>query len=98
MSYGRRCGALPVSLIRMNSSLMGQYVKFVADQRLTDLGYEPLFGSKHLFDSMNMISLEGKTNFFEKDHAAGRRDAARPLIVLTIPSSAEVNPPCRWLL
>jgi len=60
------CDALPVSLIGMNSSLMGQYVEFVADRMLTDLGYEPLYGSKNPFDWMDMISLEGKTNFFEK--------------------------------
>lgn len=60
------CDALPVSLIGMNSNLMGQYVEFVADRMLTDLGYEPLYGSKNPFDWMDMISLEGKTNFFEK--------------------------------
>ncbi|KAL7543180.1 hypothetical protein ACHAXR_012466 [Thalassiosira sp. AJA248-18] len=60
------CDALPVSLIGMNSGLMGQYVEFVADKMLTDLGYEPLYNSKNPFDWMDMISLEGKTNFFEK--------------------------------
>jgi len=60
------CDALPVSLIGMNSHLMGQYVEFVADRMLMDLGYEPLYGSKNPFDWMDMISLEGKTNFFEK--------------------------------
>ncbi|KAL7550523.1 hypothetical protein ACHAWF_013742 [Thalassiosira exigua] len=60
------CDALPVSLIGMNSSLMGQYVEFVADKMLTDLGYDPLYRSKNPFDWMDMISLEGKTNFFEK--------------------------------
>lgn len=60
------CDALPVSLIGMNSSLMGQYVEFVADRMLTDLGYEPLYQSKNPFDWMDLISLEGKTNFFEK--------------------------------
>ena len=99
------CDALPVSLIGMNSGLMGQYIEFVADRLLSDLGYQPLYGSKNPFgckfsflcDSnnfcmyvlssllqfhsfliptflfpfnlrtgMDMISLEGKTNFFEK--------------------------------
>lgn len=60
------CDALPVSLIGMNSGLMGQYIEFVADRMLTDLGYEPLYRSKNPFDWMDMISLEGKTNFFEK--------------------------------
>jgi ribonucleotide reductase beta subunit family protein with ferritin-like domain len=60
------CDALPVSLIGMNAALMSQYIEFVADRLLRDLGYRPLFGSKNPFDWMDMISLEGKTNFFEK--------------------------------
>mmetsp|Transcript_3828 Transcript_3828/g.8363 ORF Transcript_3828/g.8363 Transcript_3828/m.8363 type:complete len:509 (+) Transcript_3828:131-1657(+) len=60
------CDALPVSLIGMNSGLMGQYIEFVADRLLTDLGYRPFYGSKNPFGWMDMISLEGKTNFFEK--------------------------------
>lgn len=60
------CDALPVSLVGMNASLMSQYIEFVADRLLRDLGYNPLFGSKNPFDWMDMISLEGKTNFFEK--------------------------------
>lgn len=50
------CDALPVSLIGMNSSLMSQYVEFVADRLLTDLGYRPLFGSKNPFDCKYMLS------------------------------------------
>lgn len=60
------CDALPVSLIGMNAALMGQYIEFVADRLIKDLGYSPLYGSKNPFDWMDMISLEGKTNFFEK--------------------------------
>jgi len=60
------CDALPVSLIGMNKSLMAQYIEFVADRLLRDLGYRSLYGSKNPFDWMDMISLEGKTNFFEK--------------------------------
>ena len=60
------CDALPVSLIGMNASLMSQYIEFVADRLLQDLGYRKLYGSKNPFDWMDMISLEGKTNFFEK--------------------------------
>lgn len=60
------CDALPVSLIGMNASLMSQYIEFVADRLLQDLGYGPLYESKNPFDWMDMISLEGKTNFFEK--------------------------------
>ena len=60
------CDALPVSLIGMNASLMAQYIEFVADRLLQDLGYRPLFGTLNPFGWMDMISLEGKTNFFEK--------------------------------
>ncbi|CAB9502949.1 Ribonucleoside-diphosphate reductase small chain [Seminavis robusta] len=60
------CDALPVDLIGMNANLMSQYIEFVADRLLMDLGYRPLYGSKNPFDWMDMISLEGKTNFFEK--------------------------------
>lgn len=60
------CDALPVSLIGMNAGLMSQYIEFVADRLLRDLGYRPLYGTKNPFDWMDMISLEGKTNFFEK--------------------------------
>lgn len=60
------CDALPVSLIGMNSQLMCQYIEFVADRMLKDLGYEPYYKTKNPFDWMDMISLEGKTNFFEK--------------------------------
>jgi ribonucleotide reductase beta subunit family protein with ferritin-like domain len=66
VEQGFVCDALPVSLIGMNASLMTQYIEFVADRLLLDLGYRPLFHSKNPFDWMDMISLEGKTNFFEK--------------------------------
>ena len=58
--------SLPVSLIGMNSELMGQYLEFTADLLIKDLGYQPLFGTKNPFEWMELISLEGKTNFFEK--------------------------------
>jgi len=58
--------ALPVSLIGMNSALMCQYIEFVADRLLMELNCPKLFGSKNPFDFMEMISLQGKTNFFEK--------------------------------
>ena len=50
----------------MNSNLMSEYIEFVADRLLVQLGYEKLFNSANPFDFMAMISLEGKTNFFEK--------------------------------
>lgn len=60
------CEALPVSLIGMNSKLMGEYIEFIADRLLRELGCSPIFHSKNPFDWMELISLEGKTNFFEK--------------------------------
>lgn len=58
--------ALPVNLIGMNSELMCQYIEFVADRLLGELGYDKVFKAKNPFDFMEMISLQGKTNFFEK--------------------------------
>jgi ribonucleoside-diphosphate reductase subunit M2 len=58
--------ALPVALIGMNCALMSQYIEFVADRLLIDLGCDKLFKSENPFDFMTNISLEGKTNFFEK--------------------------------
>jgi ribonucleotide reductase beta subunit family protein with ferritin-like domain len=58
--------SLPVDLIGMNSDLMCQYIEYVADYLLSLVGYEPLYGVLNPFDFMNMISMEGKTNFFEK--------------------------------
>jgi ribonucleoside-diphosphate reductase beta chain len=58
--------ALPVDLIGMNARLMQQYIEFVADRWLDQLGYAKLFNSTNPFDFMEMISLQGKTNFFEK--------------------------------
>mmetsp|Transcript_11545 Transcript_11545/g.17484 ORF Transcript_11545/g.17484 Transcript_11545/m.17484 type:complete len:342 (-) Transcript_11545:60-1085(-) len=58
--------ALPVRLIGMNADLMNQYIEFCADRLLTALGHEKLYNVKNPFDFMEMISLQGKTNFFEK--------------------------------
>ena len=58
--------ALPCRLIGMNSILMSQYIEFVADRLLTQLGYDKVYNSSNPFDFMEMISLEGKGNFFEK--------------------------------
>ncbi len=58
--------ALPVSLIGINSILMAKYIEFVADYWLQQLGCDKLFGTANPFDWMELISLEGKTNFFEK--------------------------------
>ncbi len=58
--------ALPVSLIGMNSKMMCQYIEFVADRLLISLGCDKIYNSTNPFDFMEMISLQGKTNFFEK--------------------------------
>lgn len=58
--------ALPVELIGMNSNLMIQYIKFVADRLLIEMGEEKLYNTQNPFAFMNNISLEGKTNFFER--------------------------------
>ncbi|MCB0817123.1 MAG: ribonucleotide-diphosphate reductase subunit beta, partial [Flavobacteriales bacterium] len=58
--------ALPVNLIGMNAKLMQQYIEFVADRLLVELGNEKVFNAANPFDFMEMISLQGKTNFFEK--------------------------------
>lgn len=58
--------ALPVSLIGMNSELMCQYIEFVADRLLVSLGAPKLYNVENPFPWMEMISLQGKTNFFEK--------------------------------
>ena len=57
--------ALPCSLMGMNSNTMSQYIEFVADRLIIQLGYPKLFNSSNPFDFMELISLEGKTNFFE---------------------------------
>ena len=58
--------ALPVNLIGMNAKLMQQYIEFVADRLLVELGNEKIYNAMNPFDFMEMISLQGKTNFFEK--------------------------------
>ena len=58
--------ALPVALIGMNAKLMSQYIEFVADRLLNSLGYPKYYNVANPFDFMETISLEGKTNFFEK--------------------------------
>lgn len=58
--------ALPVNLIGMNAKLMSQYIEFVADRLLVALGCPKIYNATNPFDFMELISLQGKTNFFEK--------------------------------
>ena len=60
------CEAIPVALIGMNAALMSQYIEFVADRLLDALGCPKLWNVVNPFEWMEMISLQGKTNFFEK--------------------------------
>ncbi|MFD1553154.1 ribonucleoside-diphosphate reductase [Putridiphycobacter roseus] len=58
--------SLPVKLIGMNADLMSQYIEFVADRLLVELGNDKVYNVTNPFDFMDMINLQGKTNFFEK--------------------------------
>ena len=58
--------ALPCRLIGMNSKLMSQYIEFVADRLIVQLGYDKTYNVSNPFDFMELISVEGKTNFFER--------------------------------
>ena len=60
------CQALPCRLIGMNSDLMTQYIQFCADRLCLQLGYKKIYNVENPFQFMNLISLESKTNFFEK--------------------------------
>jgi len=60
------CDALSCDLIGMNSELMQRYIEFVADRLLSALGHPKIYGATNPFDWMELISLQGKTNFFEK--------------------------------
>lgn len=58
--------ALPVDMLGMNCGLMSEYIEFVADRLLTELEVNKIYNTKNPFSFMELISLEGKTNFFEK--------------------------------
>ena len=60
------CDSLPVELIGMNSKLMSTYIQFIADRLLYALGVPKFYNVDNPFEWMDMISLTGKTNFFEK--------------------------------
>lgn len=64
------CDALPCRLIGMNSVLMTQYIQFVADRLSLQLGYDKIYNVANPFEFMELISLEGKTNFFDKQNNA----------------------------
>ena len=79
------CEALPCRLIGMNSELMSQYIEFVADRLLIQLGYPAVYEAKNPFSFMEMISIEGKTNFFEKrvgEYAMATKDTSEDVFDL----------------
>jgi ribonucleoside-diphosphate reductase subunit M2 len=72
------CEALPCKLIGMNSDLMTQYIQFVADRLCVQLGYKKIYNVTNCFQFMETISLESKTNFFEKrvsDYALANKNS-----------------------
>jgi len=72
------CQALPCKLIGMNSDLMTQYIQFVADRLCVQLGYKKIYNVENCFSWMELISLESKTNFFERkisEYALANKDS-----------------------
>ena len=69
------CESLPCALIGMNAKMMSEYIEFVADRLAVQLGLKKIYGTPNPFDFMDLISLEGKTNFFEKKVS----DYSRPM-------------------
>lgn len=80
--------ALPVRLIGMNCDLMSEYIRFVADRLLQSLGHPKLYNAKNPFDWMELLSLGGKTNFFEK-RVGDYRKARVGQTALTAPFSLD---------
>jgi ribonucleoside-diphosphate reductase subunit M2 len=80
------CDALPCRLIGMNSDLMTQYIKFVADRLCVQLGYKKIYNVSNPFEFMELISLESKTNFFEKrndSYALSNKTVSEDVFVLS---------------
>jgi len=69
--------SLPVSLIGMNSDMMIEYIEFVADRLVVALGYPKIYNAENPFEWMEMISIDGKTNFFERRVAEYQRAGKR---------------------
>jgi ribonucleoside-diphosphate reductase subunit M2 len=80
------CEALPCRLIGMNSELMTQYIKFVADRLSVQLGYKKIYNVTNPFEFMELISLESKTNFFEKrndSYALANKNVSEDVFILS---------------
>jgi len=63
------CESIPCKLIGMNTEMMFQYIEFVADRLIVQLGYEKKYNAANPFDFMELISIESKANFFERTRA-----------------------------
>jgi len=80
------CEALPCRLIGMNSDMMTQYIKFVADRLSVQLGYKKIYNVSNPFEFMELISLESKTNFFEKrndSYALANKNVSEDVFLLS---------------
>ena len=64
--------AIPCTLIGMNKDLMSQYIEYVADRMLIQIGFNPIYNVENPFPFMERLSMESKTNFFEKRNAEYR--------------------------
>lgn len=82
--------ALPVGLIGMNAELMRRYIEFVADRLLVALGNPKHYHVNNPFDFMDMISLEGKTNFFEKRVSDYAKAGVKPMDTQGPPAQSRV--------
>eukprot|EP01129_Flabellula_baltica_P008350 TRINITY_DN3305_c0_g1_i1.p1 TRINITY_DN3305_c0_g1~~TRINITY_DN3305_c0_g1_i1.p1 ORF type:complete len:384 (+),score=85.57 TRINITY_DN3305_c0_g1_i1:94-1152(+) len=71
------CESLPVSLLGMNADLMKEYIEFVADRLIVALGFEKIYNTENPFEWMELISFQGKTNFFERRVAEYQRAGVR---------------------
>jgi len=80
------CEALPCRLIGMNSDMMTQYIQFVADRLSVQLGYKKIYNVSNPFEFMELISLESKTNFFEKrndSYALANKNVSEDVFLLS---------------
>ena len=69
--------SIQCAMIGINAQSMGEYIEFVADRLCTDLGYDPIYRTANPFAFMNQISIQGKTNFFERRVSEYRKPACR---------------------
>ena len=81
------CEALPCSLIGMNADMMSEYIEFVCDRLLVDMGVSKIYHARNPFEWMELISMEGKTNFFERRVA----EYAKAGVVGSISNGAQEN-------